>query len=46
MFNVSLYLIKTRLNFTSNILDQNNPLLNLIITFCSFFKQFLESISP
>ena len=23
--SLSLYLIKTRLNFTSNVLDQNNP---------------------
>ena len=25
MFNECLYLIKTQLNFTSNILEQNNP---------------------
>ena len=25
LFNERLYLIKTRLNFTSNVLDQNNP---------------------
>ena len=26
VLGVSLYLIKTRLNFTSNFLDQNNPI--------------------